>query len=225
MLKKIYEEPLYEICKKNYDSYEQSSKVKMLTEKENQYEHIRLFENDLITCTYVKKDRAFTLSKEQLLDHLTVYRSIISKFEDDIVYLTNGVQFVNQLFKINSTTLINFNTQESQYFIMLLNGLRQKKYKPNIIFLSKTLLQDQFNTLATLQTVHEKSYRIKISLIQTDKSNIKLEGDNFILEKQYLTFKATEKVNSDTICGLFFRLKIVLDNIVDDVAHIVFLPE
>ncbi|KAH0575775.1 hypothetical protein SS50377_23415 [Spironucleus salmonicida] len=225
ILKNIYKEPLYEICKKNYDAYGKSGKVKMLSEKENQYEHIRLFENDLITCTYVKKDRAFTLSNEQLLDHLAVYQSIISKFEDDIVYLDNGEPSVKQMLNANQQSLVNFNDQGNKYFAMFLNTLRLKSYKLTSAFLGEAPLQIKFNKLVEIQREQNGEYGLNICISQQSAVSTSLLLKMLILENKFLSFKQDKKFDQAQIYELFFSLKIILHDIVEDVAHIVILPE
>ncbi|KAH0577930.1 hypothetical protein SS50377_21284 [Spironucleus salmonicida] len=224
-LKKIYKEPLYEICKKNYDAYGKSGKVKMLSEKENQYEHIRLFENYPITCTYGQKDRAFTLSKEELLDHLAVYQSIISKFEEDIVYLDNVEPSVKQMLNANQQSLVNFNDQGNKYFAMFLNALRLKSYKLTSAFQGEAPLLIKFNKLVEIQKEYNGEYGLNICINIQSAARNSLLLKMLILENKFLTFKQNTKFNQAQIYELFFSLKIILHDIVKDVAHIVILPE
>ncbi|KAH0569369.1 uncharacterized protein SS50377_28772 [Spironucleus salmonicida] len=225
ILKNIYKEPLYEICKKNYDAYGKSGKVKMLSEKENQYEHIRLFENDPITCMYGQKDKAFTLSKEQLLDHLTVYQSIISKFEEDIVYLDNGEPSVKQMLSVHQQSLVNFNDQGNKYFAMFLNALRLKSYKLTSAFLGEAPLQIKFNKLVEIQREQNGEYGLNICINLQSAVSTSLLLKMLVLENKFLTFKQDKKFDQAQIYELFFSLKIILHDIVEDVAHIVILPE
>eukprot|EP00702_Spironucleus_salmonicida_P001865 EST43156.1 Hypothetical protein SS50377_17183 [Spironucleus salmonicida] len=225
ILKNIYKEPTYEITKQNYDSYEQSGQVEMLSEKENQYEHIRLFENDPITCMYGQKDKAFTLSKEQLLDHLTVYQSIISKFEEDIVYLDNGEPSVKQMLSVHQQSLVNFNDQGNKYFAMFLNALRLKSYKLTSAFLGEAPLQIKFNKLVEIQREQNGEYGLNICISQQSAVSTSLLLKMLILENKFLTFKQDKKFDQAQIYELFFRFGIILHDIVEDVAHIVILPE
>eukprot|EP00702_Spironucleus_salmonicida_P003565 EST44856.1 Hypothetical protein SS50377_15236 [Spironucleus salmonicida] len=225
ILKNIYKEPTQKITKQNYDSYEQSGKVEMISEKENQYEHIRLFENDPITCTYGLDDTVFTLSKEELLDHLAVYQSIISKFEEDIVYLDNGEPSVKQMLSANQQSLVNFNNQGNKYFAMFLNALRLKSYKLTSAFLGEAPLQIKFNKLVEIQREQNGEYGLNICISQQSAASTSLLLKVFILENKFLTFKQDKKFDQAQIYELFFSLKIILHDIVEDVAHIVILPE
>ncbi|KAH0576655.1 hypothetical protein SS50377_20001 [Spironucleus salmonicida] len=225
ILKNIYKEPTQKITKQNYDSYEQSGQVEMISEKENQQEQIRLFKNNPITCTYGLDDTVFTLSKEQLLDHLTVYRSIISKFEEDIVYLDNGEPSVKQMLSVHQQSLVNFNDQGNKYFAMFLNALRLKSYKLTSAFLGEAPLQIKFNKLVEIQREQNGEYGLNICISQQSAVSTSLLLKMLILENKFLTFKQDKKFDQADIYELFFRFGIILHDIVEDVAHIVILPE